>query len=265
MAVEPPPSQWEFPDPRDSEDDLVGVGADLESGTILAAYRVGLFPMPLRRRLVGWWSPMRRGILPLDSMRVTDSLRRSRKRYEIRLNTSFAEVVAACADPSRPHGWITPAIERAYVELHELGWAHSVEAWSLEDGTLAGGLYGVAIGGLFAGESMFHVGRDASKVALCGLVDILAADVHDAGLVDCQWLTPHLASLGAVEIPREDYLARLPDALAAPLPRELAGDRTDGFDHRASVSACVRAPTALGAPRRPRAPRSQATNGKDRS
>src|SRR5688500_14663454 len=122
------------------------------------------------RSQLGWWSPDPRGILPLDGLRVTRSMRRSWARFDIRWNTAFAEVVAACGDTSRPNGWITNDIAAAYVRLHELGWAHSVEAWSRDDGTMAGGLYGVAVGGLFAGESMFHRRTDASKVALMALV-----------------------------------------------------------------------------------------------
>ena len=122
----------------------------------------------------------------------------------------FDEVVAACSDPRRPQGWITGDIAAAYGELHRLGWAHSVEAW--RDGELAGGLYGVGIGGLFAGESMYHRVRDASKVALVALVDLLRGG--GATLLDVQWTTPHLASLGAIDVPRTEYLARLSDALA---------------------------------------------------
>ena len=139
---------------------------------MLAAYRRGLFPMPVSRRRLGWWSPDPRGILPLDALRVTRSLRRSLRRYELRVDTSFRAVMAACGRPDRPGGWITPAFLDAYDELHDLGWAHSVEAWS-PDGELVGGLYGLAIAGLFAGESMFSDARDASKVALVGLVDHL--------------------------------------------------------------------------------------------
>ena len=208
--VEPPPCPWAFPevDP-DSPDEIVAVGADLEPGTLLAAYRTGLFPMPVQGHLA-WWSPQPRGIVPLDGLKVSRSLRRSCRRYEIRVDTVFAEVMRACADPHRPHGWITPEFLDAYQELHRLGWAHSVEAWTPE-GELAGGLYGVAIGGLFAGESMFHLERDASKVALVALVERLQA----AGgvLLDVQWCTPHLASLGAVEVSRREYLHLLHDAV----------------------------------------------------
>lgn len=197
---------------------MVGIGADLEPGTLLQAYRTGLFPMPVgsgTQEMLAWWSPDPRAILPLDGLRVSRSLRRSLRHFELRLDTAFDDVVAACADPSRRGGWITPAIAEAYGRLHRLGWAHSVEAWT-PDGRLAGGLYGVAIGGLFAGESMFHRETDASKVALVGLVGGLRAG--GATLLDVQWLTPHLASLGAVEVPRGEYLRRLVEAIHRPNP-----------------------------------------------
>lgn len=194
---------------------VVGVGADLEPGTILAAYRAGMFPMPLRRRTLGWWSPDPRGIIPLDGLQVSRSLRRSCRRYQVTQDTAFDQVIAACADPDRPHGWITSAVETAYRRLHDLGWAHSIEVWS-EDGALVGGLYGLAIGGLFAGESMFHTSVDASKVALVHLVDTLT--VGGASLLDVQWTTDHLITLGAVDVARDDYLRLLAAALARPLP-----------------------------------------------
>ncbi len=198
---------------------MVAVGADLEPGTLLAAYRAGLFPMPIdgpEHGVLGWWSPDPRGILPLDGLRVSRSLRRSCRRFEIRVDTAFADVVDACADPRRDHGWISPAMRDAYVRLHHLGWAHSVEAWALDDGTLAGGLYGVAVGGLFAGESMFHRVTDASKAALVGLVRLLGEG--EGGLLDVQWKTDHLASLGAVEVSRPEYVHLLRQALERPLP-----------------------------------------------
>ena len=217
MPVEPLPTRWGFPDPATAtEDGVVGLGADLEPGTLLAAYRQGLFPMPLHgARSMGWWSPDPRGVLPLDGLRASRSLQRSCRRYEIRVDTAFHAVIAACADPRRRGGWITPAIVAAYRRLHDLGWAHSIEAW--DDDGLAGGLYGVAIGGLFAGESMFHHRPDASKVALVGLVDLLR-DGEDDRLLDVQWCTDHLARLGAIEVPRATYLERLADALEVPLP-----------------------------------------------
>lgn len=216
--VEPPPSPWRFPDPREADGDVVAFGGDLEPGTILAAYRAGLFPMPIERRLA-WWSPDPRGVLPLDGLRVTRSLRRNCRRYEVRVDTAFSAVLDGCRAPTRPHGWISPDIAAAYLRLHELGWVHSVEAWDTEDGTLAGGLYGVVIGGLFAGESMFHVRRDASKVALVGLVDAMTADGDvDLRLLDVQWRTDHLGSLGVVEIAREEYLRRLSNSFQAEPP-----------------------------------------------
>lgn len=216
---------WDFP-PVDTADDdgLVGVGADLEPETLLAAYRSGLFPMPLtmaarrqlpRRRLLGWWSPDPRAVLPLDGLVVSRSLRRSCRRFEVRVDTAFEDVIAACADPARDGSWITREVSDAYVALHRQGWAHSVETWD-DDGRLAGGLYGVAIGGLFAGESMFHHQRDASKVALVGLVERMRAG--GAGLLDVQWSTPHLASLGVVEVDRAHYLVLLAEALSRALP-----------------------------------------------
>ena len=169
----------------------------------------------LRSEVLAWWSPDPRGIIPLDGLRVSRSLRQSQKRFTVTVDVAFDAVIDACADPGRTGRWINDAIRQAYVELHRLGWAHSVEAWTA-GGTLAGGLYGVAIGGLFAGESMFHHVRDASKVALVSLVTALRTNVD--GMLDVQWSTPHLASLGAVEIPRSDYLAKLRRALREPLP-----------------------------------------------
>lgn len=220
--VEPPPSRWRLPDPDDADRvGVVGIGGDLEPGTLLQAYRSGLFPMHVDAgRTLGWWSPDPRGILPLEGLWVSRSLRKSCARYEVRIDTAFDEVIASCADPRRPHGWITADIRQAYRRLHELGWAHSVETWDPsrgDDGELVGGLYGVCVGGLFAGESMFHRVTDASKVALVGLVEVLREGV-DGRLLDVQWATEHLASLGAVEISRADYVRRLPAALALPRP-----------------------------------------------
>jgi leucyl/phenylalanyl-tRNA--protein transferase len=203
---------------------VVGIGADLEPGTILAAYRQGLFPMPVRRpRALAWWSPDPRGVVPLDGLRVSRSLRKACARFEVRVDTAFDDVITACADPRRPHGWIDRKVQEAYRRLHRLGWAHSVETWTAE-GELAGGLYGIAIGGLFAGESMFHHRADASKVALVGLVERLrAGPAGDDALLDVQWTTDHLVSLGAVDVARPDYLARLARALPHGLPPAFAG------------------------------------------
>jgi leucyl/phenylalanyl-tRNA--protein transferase len=232
VPAEPLPTSWALPDPRDAGDEeLVGIGADLEPGTLLAAYRRGLFPMPVSgTTLIGWWSPDPRAVLPLDGLVVSRSLRRSLRRYEVRTDTSFDRVVEACADPRRDGGWITPAIRRAYGRLHELGWAHSVETWDPLSHELVGGLYGVMVGGLFAGESMFHHATDASKVALVALVDELRST--GASLLDVQWLTPHLASLGATDVPRAIYLDLLDAALHTTV--RPFGDATSGSPPRRS-------------------------------
>ena len=210
VPVEPEPSRWVLPSEGPTDDSaLVAIGGDLEPGTLLAAYRMGLFPMPVPRRRVGWFSPDPRGILPLDQLVISRSLRRSLKRYTVSRNEAFTEVVANCADPRRPSGWIDRSIIDAYTTLHQLGWAHSIEVW--DDDRLVGGLYGVRIHGFFAGESMFHHATDASKVALVHLVNWF----HNSHgkLLDVQWTTDHLISLGAVDIARHDYLQLLKDAV----------------------------------------------------
>ncbi len=216
MAVEPPASQYRFElEKLRPGEEFVGVGGDLEPGTLLSAYRSGVFPMPVTKRgRIGWWSPDPRAILPLDRLRVSGSLRRSCRRFRTTVDTRFEDVIVACAEPTRPRGWISRDIITAYTRLHDLGWARSVEVWSGD--RLVGGLYGVAVGGLFAGESMFHRERDASKVALVTLVDLLRADGRPERLLDVQWSTPHLASLGVLEVPRGDYLQRLARALQLP-------------------------------------------------
>ena len=205
--VFPPPARW-------PSDDLIALGGDLEPSTIITAYCQGIFPMVLdahdRDPILGWWSPERRGILPLHDVRVTKSLQRSARRFAVRVDTAFTAVMRACADPGRDSGWITDDFIAAYSRLHALGWAHSVEVFDKE-GTLAGGLYGVKAGSLFAGESMFFRQRDASKVALLALVDLMRAS--NMTLLDVQWRTEHLASLGAVEVPRADYLAMVANAV----------------------------------------------------
>jgi leucyl/phenylalanyl-tRNA--protein transferase len=225
MPIEPPPSGWQLDlDQATPGDDMVGVGADLEPGTLLLAYRAGLFPMGLGdggSAPTGWWSPDPRGVLLPGDARISRSLRRSLRRFDIRVDTAFAEVVAGCADPSRQGSWITPAIAAAYTRLHELGWAHSVEAW--RDGEMVGGLYGLALGGLFAGESMFYRATDASKCALVGLADLMFADGDPRRMIDVQWATPHLVSLGITDIPRSDYIARLERSLPLPVPPAFDG------------------------------------------
>ncbi len=205
-----------MPDPFELTpgEDLVAVGADLAPGTLLAAYRSGLFPMPVdprrRRSKMAWFSPDPRGIIELDGLHVSRSLRRSMRRFEVRMDTRFTDVVRACGDPRRPGRWITDPIVEAYGELFALGWTHSVEVYL--DDELVGGLYGVRIERFFAGEAMFHTATDASKTALVALVEWLNAT--GAELLDVQWVTDHLASLGAVAIPRPEYLRRLAAAIA---------------------------------------------------
>lgn len=212
----PETSAWVFPPAEQvGPEGLAAVGGDLEPGTLLAAYRAGFFPMP--HPAVGapaWWSPDPRGVLPVERFAPSRSLRRSARRYRITVDRDFAGVVAGCADPSRLGGWITDGMARAYRRLHHLGWAHSLEAW--EDGELAGGLYGVSIGGLFCAESKFYRRRDASKVALAKLVEIMSELAEP--LLDVQWLTPHLRSLGAVETARSEYLSRAAEAAGSPGP-----------------------------------------------
>ncbi|MDO5093032.1 MAG: leucyl/phenylalanyl-tRNA--protein transferase [Propionibacteriaceae bacterium] len=203
-----PPETW-------PSSDLIGYSDEFDPALALVAYRCGVFPMPLDGWM-GWWSPMRRGVLPLDGLRIARSLRKTAARYTTTADHAFPDVLAACSDPSREDGWIDDRIAFAYTALHQAGYVHSIETWDGQ-GRLVGGLYGVQIGGLFAGESMFHhpeLGRDASKVALIRLV----AELRRLGvsLLDVQWQTPHLASLGVVEIPRAEYLAQLSEALGEP-------------------------------------------------
>lgn len=237
MPVVPAPTPWRLPDPEGADPDgLVAIGADLEPGTVLTAYLLGLFPMPLGPGgPIGWWSPDPRGIIEVDGLHVSRSLRRSCRRFEVRVDTAFDEVVAACADPRRPRGWIDGRIRAAYERLHRMGWAHSIETW--QEGRLVGGVYGIAVGGFFAGESMFHRVTDASKAALVALVGLLAEG--DAGLFDVQWLTPHLASLGAIEISRSAYLARLDEAVGRPPPSRF-GEATTHRELVAGISPRAR-------------------------
>ena len=179
--------------------------------TLLGAYRAGFFPMAVEGR-IRWFSPVRRGIVPLDEFRVPRRLQRTVRagRFEVSVDRAFGEVIAACASaPGRDSSWIDAEIAASYNGLHEQGFAHSVETW--RDGALAGGLYGVSLRGAFFGESMFHRVTDASKVALCALVERLRARGYE--LLDIQWRTPHLARLGAVEVPQSRYLALLRRAM----------------------------------------------------
>ncbi|MBA3832721.1 MAG: leucyl/phenylalanyl-tRNA--protein transferase [Chthoniobacterales bacterium] len=188
----------------------------IDSELLLQAYRLGVFPMAMPNDEIGWFSPDPRTILPLEHFHVPHGLRRERRKQqlEIRIDTSFESVMRACAE--RSDTWINEEIVESYVRLHEIGCAHSLETWSANE--LVGGLYGVAIGGAFFGESMFHRATGASKVALWALVERLRA--RNFTLLDTQWLTPHLAQFGARQIPRALYLHLLSGAID--LPRTFA-------------------------------------------
>lgn len=202
----------------------MAIGADLEPGTLLDAYRAGLFPMGLGddgAAPLGWWSPDPRGILRPDQLHISRSLRRSLRTFEVTWDVDFPGVVAGCADPTRTGRWITPEISEAYGRLHDLGWAHSVEVW--QQGRLVGGLYGVCIGGLFCGESMFRRVTDASKAALVGLVQVLNADADPRRIIDVQWQTEHLSTLGVQAVPRTTYRRLLEEALQVAPPAQEPG------------------------------------------
>ncbi len=214
--VIPPTTRFVLPSPVESRpgDDLIAIGADLAPGTLLAAYRTGLFPLPVdpskRRSKLAWYSPDPRGVIPVDGLRTSRSLRRSLRRFRVEFDREFVEVMRSCGDPGRSGRWITDEFVEAYSNLFEMGWANSIVVYD-DRGAVVGGLYGVRIDGFFAGESMFHRATDASKVALVHTVDWLRETGGE--LFDVQWLTPHLESLGATAISRTDYLARLAAAI----------------------------------------------------
>ena len=211
-------SRFEFPDPRAADaDGLLATGGDLEPATLLAAYRHGVFPWPMDGVDLLWWSPDPRAVLRPDGVHVSRSLARTLRsgRFRVTIDAAFDDVLAACAEPraGEDDTWITPAIRGAYGRLHRLGWAHSVEVWA--DDALAGGLYGVALGALFAAESMFHRVSDASKVALVALGQ--HARAVGVQLIDVQMPTSHLTSMGAITISREQYLHEVAGAVTRPV------------------------------------------------
>ena len=206
-------TRFVFPRPETADEDgFLAVGGDLKPGTLLLAYRNGIFPWTTRP--ITWWSPDPRAIIPIGGIHVSRSLAKLMRqgRFTVSFDRAFRAVMEGCAEPrpGRKETWITAAFISGYTRLHELGHAHSVEVWNGD--TLAGGLYGVSIGGFFAGESMFSAEENASKVALVSIEQRL----RDAGfaLFDVQFVTPHLGTMGAVEIPRAEYLARLRAAQA---------------------------------------------------
>jgi leucyl/phenylalanyl-tRNA---protein transferase len=209
-----------FPPPSEAltePNGLLAAGGDLKPERLLAAYAQGIFPWYEAGQPILWWSPDPRAVLWPRDLRVSRSLRRSvmKRGFEFRVNTAFERVVAACAEPRSYGGgtWITSEMAAAYARLHELRWAHSFETW--QNGVLAGGLYGVAIGRVFFGESMFTRVTDASKVALVHAVEFLRARRFE--LIDCQVPSAHTASLGASEIPRAEFLERLAELCRPPV------------------------------------------------
>jgi len=204
-----------FPDPRYAQGDVVAMGEDLRVETLREAYRKGIFPWPHDSVPLPWFSPRRRAVLFLDELHVGRSLQRAAKRSTLTftIDRDFRSVIRACAAMARPEQdgtWIHPNIIAAYTRLHAAGDAHSIEAW--QDAELAGGLYGVDAGGLFTGESMFHLQPDSSKLALLFLADHLRA--RGVKLIDCQVMTPHMRALGAREIARGKFLDLLTEAQA---------------------------------------------------
>lgn len=193
-------------------DDIVGLGGDLSPGALVSAYRSGVFPWPIDGLDdLPWFCPKERAILDFSLIHVPRSLRRELRKTKLRttVDEAFERVIGHCADVPRPGQdgtWITDELLDAYIELHRLGYAHSVEVWD-EAGALVGGLYGVCVDGVFSAESMFHLVPNASKVALFALVDLIAAAGGD--FIDIQCMTPHMKALGAIVLPRRRFLERL--------------------------------------------------------
>jgi leucyl/phenylalanyl-tRNA--protein transferase len=212
--IDPGSCVWNLPDPREGDpgEEILAIGADLAPSTLLTAYCSGLFPMHVSTGELAWWSPNPRGVMELDNLQVSTSLRKSMRKYRVTYNTVFEAVMRGC-DEDRSESWITEEFIASYYALHEMGWTHSVEVWDEDE--LVGGLYGIEVGGLFAGESMFHRKRDASKVAFVSLVERLK-DAGGTRLFDVQWKTDHLATLGVSEISRDEYLNRLAVAVTQP-------------------------------------------------
>jgi leucyl/phenylalanyl-tRNA--protein transferase len=213
--IEPPRTRVRFPDPRDAgDDDVIAVGTDFSAGTLLEAYRNGIFPWPHPPRGVLWCSMDPRAIFPIDDPpHWSRSLRRTLRHhpYAVTIDEAFTDVMVACGETRERKNatWIIPELVLGYARLHQLGWAHSVEVWdtAANERELVGGIYGVAIGGVFAGESMFHTRTDASKIAFASLVEKLRSMRYE--LFDVQVQNAHLESLGCIEIERDDYLDRV--------------------------------------------------------
>jgi leucyl/phenylalanyl-tRNA---protein transferase len=226
-----PGSPLSFPDPRDSDDEgLLAVGGDLSPARLLFAYESGIFPWYSAGVPPLWWSPNPRALMTRERLHVSRSLRRTLRSgdFEVSFDRAFPEVMSACASGREGGTWILPEMMQAYIKLHELGHAHSFEVW--HDGKLAGGLYGVRRGALFAAESMFHTVTDASKVALAVALDTL----FRAGMrvFDVQFVTEHLASLGAYEVSRGEYLEQVAEATHVTLEPSHVAAALDGWATR---------------------------------
>ncbi|MGE5594889.1 MAG: leucyl/phenylalanyl-tRNA--protein transferase [Hyphomicrobiales bacterium] len=208
-----PPCAYRFPDPQRLRSDLAGEGADFEPSTIVEAYRSAAFPWPHPDEEYLWFSPDPRAIIEPGGLHVSRRLARTIRggRFRATVDAAFPEVIRACAEPRGDDNgtWISPALRDAYIRLHELGWAHSIEVWCGDE--LAGGLYGVGVGAMFGAESMFHRVTDASKVAMVAMMG--HAERLGLHFIDIQVITPHTARMGAIEIPRREYVARLARAL----------------------------------------------------
>lgn len=216
-----------FPDADTAPgDEPLAYGGDLRVETLLEAYGQGIFPWPGDSGIIWWWSPDPRAVIPIDGLHVSRSLGRTLRRGALRCtsDTAFGAVVQACADRPGEGTWITPDMQAAYTRLHARGHAHSVEVWDAAN-QLVGGLYGVSVGRVFCGESMFHRVSDASKVAMVATMRVLRRSGYD--LFDVQLPTPHLASMGAVDMPRRDYLDLLDRGLDAPAGWDATAARDD--------------------------------------
>jgi leucyl/phenylalanyl-tRNA---protein transferase len=213
VPIEPPPARVELPDARGANrEGIVALSRSMTPGLVLQAYRKGIFPWPIAQGLVPWASPDPRAVFPLspDKPWPRHVRRALRLGFRVTFDQAFENVLRACGDERAEGTWITPDILDTYLALHRLGWAHSVEVWCGDD--LAGGLYGLAVGALFAGESMFHRETGASKVAFAAM----AGRLRERGfrLFDVQVMSPHLASLGCVEIPRAEFLRAVASAVS---------------------------------------------------
>lgn len=222
MPKRTPPSI--FPDPETSSDEegIVGFSYDLNAAMLRDAYSRGIFPWPFDDRIIPWVSPPERGVIPLEEFHIPRSFQRQLRRgqFELRIDTAFEEVIRGCAMQERPEGgtWITPKIIEAYCEMHQTGWAHSFETWERATGRLAGGLYGVSVGKIFSGESMYHIVTGASKFALVGAAEILRR--CGVSILDTEMVTSTTALFGAREVPRSQFLKWLSETKCAPLTIE---------------------------------------------